>query len=158
MTTPKAPPISILQTYSNSLSQERKTGHATEHSYRSAFKTMLEALGGQDFQAINEPTHVEVGAPDFIVQKHGVPIGHVECKDIGDNLNSTENSGQLQRYRTGLPNLLLTDYLNWSQGGIYIFGVMKISLSDLVKTLLPYLYDDLVPTPDLRHMRISPWL
>ena len=48
--------------------------------------------------------------------------------------------------------------LNWSQGGIYIFGVMKISLSDLVKTLLPYLYDDLVPTPDLRHMRISPWL
>ena len=49
-------------------------------------------------------------------------------------------------------------YLNWSQGGIYIFGVMKISLSDLVKTLLPYLYDDLVPTPDLRHMRISPWL
>ena len=49
-------------------------------------------------------------------------------------------------------------HLNWSQGGIYILGVMKISLSDLVKTLLPYLYDDLVPTPDLRHMRISPWL
>ena len=48
--------------------------------------------------------------------------------------------------------------LNWNQGGIYIFGVMKISLFDLVKTLLPYLHDDLVPTPDLRHMRISPWL
>lgn len=103
----------ILRAYRSAISQERGTGRATEHSYRPALKALVEALGGNGIIAINDPTHVDAGAPDFIVQRHSVPIGHIECKDIGDNLNSTEQSEQLQRYRNGLPNLILTDYLEF---------------------------------------------
>ena len=102
---------STLQSYCNALSLERGTGQATEHSYRPAFKTMLEGIGGAGLLAVNDPIHVEVGAPDFIVQQHGVPFGYVECKDIGENLDNAERSEQLKRYLNGLPNLLLTDYL-----------------------------------------------
>ena len=93
--------------------KERRTGQATEHSYRPALKALIEALGGDGVIAINDPTHGDAGAPDFIVQSHSVPIGHIECKDIGDNLSVTEQSDQLQRYRKGLPNLILTDYLEF---------------------------------------------
>ena len=64
-------------------------------------------------QAINEPTHVECGAPDFIVHRGGAPVGHIECRDIGASLDRVEESKQLQRYRAGLPNLILTDYLEF---------------------------------------------
>ena len=73
----------------------------------------METLGGEEMTAINEPSHVECGAPDFIVEHRGVPIGHIECKDIGVSLDDVEDSDQLKRYREGLPNLILTDYLEF---------------------------------------------
>ncbi len=88
------------------------TGQATEHSYRPALRALLEALGN-DIKAINEPTQADYGAPDFIVQRRQVPIGHIECKDIGTNLDAVEESEQVQRYREALPNLVLTDYLEF---------------------------------------------
>ena len=115
---------SILRNYYSALSKERGTGQATEHSYRSAFKAMLEALGGDSLQAVNEPSHTAVGAPDFIVQRHGVPVGHVECKDIGENLDNAERTEQLKRYLSGLPNLLLTDYLEFRW---YVDGELRDS-------------------------------
>ena len=88
------------------------TGQATEHSYRPALQSLLEALGS-DIRAINEPTQADYGAPDFIVQRRQVPIGHIECKDIGANLDAVEETEQVQRYREALPNLVLTDYLEF---------------------------------------------
>ena len=104
---------SDLRAYLRDVRQTRATGQATEHSYRPALKTLIEALGGPGTEAINEPTHSAAGAPDFIVQRSGVPIGHIECKDIGQNLDVAEASEQLQRYRDALPNLILTDYLEF---------------------------------------------
>ena len=99
--------------YLRQIRETRGTGQATEHSYRSALATLLEALGGPGTRATNEPTHGDYGAPDFIVERDGVPIGHVECKDIGANLDDVEASEQLQRYRNALPNLILTDYMGF---------------------------------------------
>ena len=124
MTSTPLSPNSILRNYYNALSKERGTGQATEHSYRSAFKAMLEALGGDSLQAVNEPSHTAVGAPDFIVQRHRVPVGHVECKDIGENLDNAERTEQLKRYLSGLPNLLLTDYLDFRW---YVDGELRDS-------------------------------
>ncbi len=104
---------SVLRVYLRSVADTRSTGHATEHSYRPALKVLIETLGGKDVGALNEPSHVEYGAPDFIVERGGAPIGHVECKDVGINLDHAENSEQLGRYRGGLPNLILTDYLEF---------------------------------------------
>ena len=111
--------MNLLRKYRDDLKREYTSAEATEHSYRSALKELVEALGGGGVQAINEPKHKKYGAPDFIVQHSGVPIGHIECKDVGRNLDAEEESEQLKRYRAALPNLVLTDYLEfrWYSGG-----------------------------------------
>ena len=98
-----------LREYREALKRERASGQATEHSYRPAVKALLEALGGEGVSATNEPAHASYGAPDFIVQRNDVPVGHVECKDVGTDLEAAQESEQLRRYRDALPNLLLTD-------------------------------------------------
>ena len=40
-------------------------------------------------------------------------IGYVEAKDIGVDLVKTERTDQLKRYKAALPNLILTDYLEF---------------------------------------------
>ncbi len=99
-----------LRTYVRAISDTRLGGQATEHSYRPFLKTLIEALGGVGTTALNEPTQVECGAPDFIVERGSVPIGHVECKDVSANLEDVEKTEQIARYRDGLPNLTLKDY------------------------------------------------
>ena len=102
-----------IRDYRREVERTRATGQATEHSYRPAFQALVQELGGAGVRALNEPSHVECGAPDFIVERRGVPIGHIECKDIGADLNRAECGKQLKRYRAALPNLILTDYLKF---------------------------------------------
>ena len=108
-----------LRAYLRELRETRDSEQATEHSYRPALQMLIEALGGDGVRAINDPKHSDYGAPDFIVQRRDLPIGHIECKDIGENLDAAAKSEQLQRYRDALPNLILTDYLDfrWYTGG-----------------------------------------
>lgn len=91
-------------------------GDATEHTHRPALKTLLESCG-RDIDATNEPRRIACGAPDFNITRKRVPIGHVETKDIGVNLDEMErgkgpNGEQFKRYST-LPNWMLTDYLEF---------------------------------------------
>ncbi len=86
--------VAALNAYRRELRKTRASGQATEHSYRPALKALIEALGGAGTEAINEPTHSAYGAPDFVVQRGGVPIGHIECKDIGGNLDAADASEQ----------------------------------------------------------------
>ena len=106
-------PTNLFRGYCRDVERTRATGQATEHSYRPAIQTLIQELAGGNALAVNEPSSVACGAPDFIVKRRGVSIGHVECKDIGANLNRVEISAQLNRYRDGLPNLILTDYLEF---------------------------------------------
>ncbi|MCZ7540516.1 MAG: N-6 DNA methylase [Anaerolineae bacterium] len=101
-----------LHTYIPSISRELARAEAREHAYRPALKALLEALK-PGFQAINEPAHIDVGAPDFIVLDGQTPIGFVEAKDIGEDLRRVERSEQLRRYLSALPNLILTDYVEF---------------------------------------------
>ncbi len=103
----------ILREYRNALNDSLGTGVATEHTHRPALKTLIESLGRGTVLAVNEPSQVACGAPDFIIQRGGVPLGHVECKDIGVDLDAAAESEQIERYRNGLPNLILTDYLEF---------------------------------------------
>ncbi len=89
-----------------------KAGSATEHTYRPALKSFLEAAE-PGVVATNEPRRIECGAPDFIVTREGVPLGFVEAKDIGKPLEEIEKSEQIRRYLESLPNLILTDYLEF---------------------------------------------
>ena len=106
-----------FRAYCRDVGRLRASGRATEHSYRPALQALIEDLGasvsGAGVEAINEPARVACGAPDFIVERGGVPLGHVECKDLGADLDRVEAGEQLKRYRDGLPNLLLTDHLEF---------------------------------------------
>ena len=102
---------SPLQEYIRAISRARAEGNATEHTYRPAFKTLVESFG-KNVRATNEPKRIACGAPDFIVAGPDVPLGFIECKDIGTSLDATEKTDQLQRYLASLENLILTDYLS----------------------------------------------
>ena len=108
---------SAFAIYLGELSQNLKHGDATEHTHRPALKALLESIG-KDIVATNEPTRILCGAPDFNITRGNVPLGHVETKDIGENLDLMERGKppygeQFGRYRDGLPNWILTDYLEF---------------------------------------------
>src|SRR5579885_2400925 len=107
-----------LRSYLGKIEQEYRKGDATEHSYRPAFKDLLDALGhSQQISATNEPKRGKHGAPDYrVVREQGqnrFTIGYVEAKDIGKALDEEEKSEQMKRYRANLQNLILTDYLEF---------------------------------------------
>ena len=101
-----------LQDYQKTLERELKRGNATEHTYRSTLKTLLESLF-PSVVATNEPKRIKAGAPDYVVTKGETPLGYIEAKDIGVSLDKTEKSEQLGRYLDSLGNLILTDYLEF---------------------------------------------
>lgn len=109
-----------LKDYLASLEASLKRGDATEHTHRPTLKTLIETLAGDPaVQAVNEPRRIACGAPDFVIARGTVPLGYVEAKDVGANLNEVERSEQLTRYRDSLGNLILTDYIEfrWYVGG-----------------------------------------
>jgi len=102
----------LAKSYLVNIRREIETGNATEHTYRAALKGLVQSLRS-DIIAINEPKRVSCGAPDFVVKKDDLIIGHIEAKDVGKSLDEAENSEQLERYFKSLDNLILTDYLEF---------------------------------------------
>ncbi|MFQ6308770.1 hypothetical protein ACLMLE_00555 [Lysobacter capsici] len=107
-----------MRTYLASVEQALKTRQAGEHTHRPALEPLLEALGGPEVDAINEPRQIKCGAPDFIVVRGTVPLGQVEAKDVGLDLAKLERGDQLTRYRGSLGNLVFTDCLSFPADGL----------------------------------------
>lgn len=104
--------MSLSSTYLNRIEENLASGDATEHTHRSALESLFDARG-DDIAALNEPKHIACGAPDLRVQRDGRTIGYVEAKDVGTSLDAAEDTDQLRRYKAALPNLVLTDYLEF---------------------------------------------
>lgn len=104
--------------YIAALDRTWRSGDATEHSHRPALQALLQSYAG-NIVATNEPQQIAGNAPDYVVRRGPAIIGHVEAKDIGEPLDKLLKSPQLKRYREALPNLLLTDYLDfiWIENG-----------------------------------------
>ncbi len=101
-----------FQKYIDDISKRYATGTAREHTYRPALQNLLEdVIPG--IIASNDPARIECGAPDFILSRRKIDVGYIEAKDIADDLDKTEKSEQLKRYRDSLDNLILTDYLEF---------------------------------------------
>ena len=102
-----------FKTYIHTLQADLAMSTASEHTHRPALKTLLESLG-ERLKATNEPRQVtDCGKPDMAVYQGPVLLGYVETKDVGVNLEPEEKGPQLKRYREALPNLILTDYLEF---------------------------------------------
>ncbi|MYF36677.1 MAG: hypothetical protein F4226_07840 [Synechococcus sp. SB0678_bin_12] len=105
--------VAALRSYGEAIQAVRACGNATEHSYRLPLQHLLEHLGGRNVSVLNEPKQVACGAPDLAVERSGVTVGYVECKDVGIPLDQVEATEQLERYRHGLANLILTNHLEF---------------------------------------------
>ena len=104
--------MDIIAEYVAALNNRYKTGYAKEHTYRAALQHLFEQ-GMTDVQAINEPSHMRCGAPDFMMMRRGVPFGFAEAKDVDKDLDSAEYTEQFTRYRNSLNNLVITNYLEF---------------------------------------------
>src|SRR5690606_10410828 len=104
-----------VQQYIDNINRFYVTGNAREHSYRGDLQRLLASILPQDILVTNEPARVECGAPDYVLTKGkaNIPIGYIEAKDINVDLKSKTLKEQFDRYRLGLSNLIITDYLHF---------------------------------------------
>lgn len=103
-----------IQEYIHHITLIFASGNATEHSYRGYLQQLLSSLlESEGITVTNEPKRIECGAPDYILTKKNVPIGYIEAKDVGADLDSKIHKAQFDRYKAALDNLIITDYLNF---------------------------------------------
>ncbi len=120
-----------IEDYLANINRRFSTGISTEHTFRGDLQTLIESMV-PGILATNEPTRVKCGAPDYIITKKNIPVGYIEAKDIGKDLNSKDYNEQFSRYKKSLPNLIITDYLNFQLfiEGEFITSVCLAEIAD----------------------------
>ena len=101
-----------LPEYLAALAKLHASGRATEHSYRGDLQQLLASIC-PGVSVTNEPQRIACGAPDYILTRKDIPVGYIEAKDIGVDLDSKSLKEQFDRYRGSLDNLIITDYLEF---------------------------------------------
>jgi len=101
-----------IQQYLSKVETLYKTGNAREHSYRGDLQNLIMAIL-PDVLVTNEPARVQCGAPDYVLTRKDIPVGYIEAKDIGVDLGSKILKEQFDRYKSGLSNLIFTDYMDF---------------------------------------------
>jgi len=96
------------------LNNRFQSGISSEHSYRGDLENLIRTLV-TEVEITNEPSKVtDCGNPDYVITKGKIPVGYIEAKDIGKDLNGKQYKEQFTRYKNALDNLIITDYL-WFQ-------------------------------------------
>ena len=126
-----------IRSYLSEVQSVFSTGSATEHSYRSALQRLFSSIDN-GVTALNEPRRVKCGAPDFLISRGPIVVGHVEAKDIDKKLESLKgaDSEQKQRYLGALPNLIYTNCLDFQffrEGQL----INTVSIADFKKNIFP---------------------
>lgn len=111
------------QEYIQIISQRLQSGFTTEHSFRGDLQQLIEAIL-PTIRVINEPKRGTSGAPDYILMhpRENLVLGYIEAKDIGKDIANKIYSEQFKRYKIGLNNLIITDYLTFEfyyEGNLY---------------------------------------
>ncbi|TRX23356.1 N-6 DNA methylase [Flavobacterium franklandianum] len=101
-----------IQEYLSKINTLYRTGNAREHSYRGDLQNLIMAIL-PDILVTNEPARVDCGAPDYVLTRKDVPVGYIEAKDIGVDLKDKKLKEQFDRYKSGLSNLVFTDYMDF---------------------------------------------
>jgi predicted helicase len=119
-----------LHQYIAKIDRLYQTGNAREHSYRGDLQNLIMAIL-PDVLVTNEPARVDCGAPDYVLTRKDIPIGYIEAKDIGVDLESKTLKEQFDRYKSGLTNLIFTDYLvfHFYKEGVFI---TKIEIAKII--------------------------
>ena len=112
-----------IKEYVEIVSKRLQSGISREHSYRGDLEALIRELV-KGIEITNEPANVtDCGNPDYVITKGKIPVGYIEAKDIGKDLNSKSYKEQFGRYKKALDNLIITDYI-WFQ----FFQILKLPL------------------------------
>lgn len=108
----------ILSLYFKEIHKIYITGNFSEDSFYPSLKALIEKCFKilklkDEAGVLVKPKKTEVGIPDFLIRKDGDIIGYIEAKTPDENLSNIESSEQLKRYRNSLPNLILTNFLEF---------------------------------------------
>ena len=104
----------MLSQYIETVAKRYNSGISSEHSYRADLESLIRELVC-GVEITNEPSQVtDCGNPDYVITRGNIPIGFIEAKDLGKDLNSKQYKEQFGRYKKALDNLMITDYL-WFQ-------------------------------------------
>ncbi|MBP7498171.1 MAG: DNA methyltransferase, partial [Bacteroidales bacterium] len=114
-----------IQDYISNLNKHFKSGISTEHTYRSDLQMLISEIA-KDVLVTNEPARIACGAPDYIITKNDLPIGYIEAKDIGADIDNKIYKEQFDRYKASLANLIITDYIKFK---LFIDGIFITSIS-----------------------------
>lgn len=68
--------MSLISDFITRVQDVHKTAIASEHAYRPALHDLLKGLG-DDLEPVNDPARSDVGAPDFIILRDSIAIGHL---------------------------------------------------------------------------------
>jgi predicted helicase len=98
--------------YLTKINRLRLTGTAREHSYRGDLQNLIMAIL-PDVLVINESKRIECGSPDLVLNRKDISVGYIEAKDVGQDLKDKKLKEQFDRYKSGLSNLIFTDYLDF---------------------------------------------
>jgi len=129
-----------IEQYLEKVNTRLKSGISREHSYRGDLETLIRELVN-DIEITNEPANVtDCGNPDYVITKGKIPIGYIEAKDIGKDLNSKVYKEQFNRYKKALENLIITDYIwfQFFQNGELVYEIRIADIQD----------NSLIPKPD----------
>lgn len=138
----------MLKNYIKQLFKTYQSG-AREESYYPGLKSFLEEFSSSirkkkiDITVL--PKQTEAGNPDFRIWDGKQKIvGYIEAKDLGKNLDTVEESEQLERYLSTFPNVILT---NFTEFRLYRDGEMI----DKVSITRPFVIKKLSTVPPLEN-------
>jgi predicted helicase len=99
-------------------------GDFREESFYPSLKSLIEECARlfpmqAGANVLVQPKKTEAGIPDFRIGKNGEIVGYIEAKLPDANLREVKDTEQLKRYRDSLPNLILTNFLEFR---LYRYG------------------------------------
>jgi predicted helicase len=140
----------MLKTYLKRLHAIHMQGDAREESYYSAleglFNDYAESAGKKNVRITVLPKRTEAGNPDFRIWDGRQHItGYIEAKDISvHNLAALESSGQIKKYLSTFPNLILTNFFEFR---LYVNG----SFVESVQVGRPFIVYQLEKVPPVEN-------
>lgn len=107
-----------LSRYFREIHKIYMNGDFREESFYSSLKELIEECAivfpsQESTSVLVLPKKAEAGIPDFRIGKNGEIVGYIEAKLPDANLEELEDSDQIKRYRESLPNLILTNFLEF---------------------------------------------
>lgn len=121
--------------YIKTVDKRYRSGISSEHSYRADLESLIRELV-PSVEITNEPSKLtDCGNPDYVITKKKIPIGYIEAKDIGKDLNGKRLAGD--NYTSLGKSVVVVDQSDNEQGfWIRSWGKMARSIEDFEGLLL----------------------